>query len=45
MKLVRDRVVGALKLWKNIADPEADSYIAHKIPSSGKTAYFMTYAI
>lgn len=34
MKPVRDSVAGALKLWKNIADPEADSYIAHKIPSS-----------
>ena len=34
MKLVRDSVAGALKLWKNIADREADSYIGHKIPSS-----------
>ena len=34
MKPVRDSVAGALKLWKNIADPEVDSYIAHKIPSS-----------
>ena len=34
MKLVRDSVAGALNLWKNIADPEADSYIEHKIPSS-----------
>ena len=34
MKPVRDSVAGALKLWKNIVDPEGDSYIAHKIPSS-----------
>ena len=33
MKLVRNSVAGSLKLWKNIVDLEADSYIAHKIPS------------
>ena len=34
MKSVRDSVAGALKLWKNIADPKVDSYITQKIPSS-----------
>jgi len=34
VKPVRDSVAEALQLWKNIADPEADSYIAHKNPSS-----------
>ena len=34
MKRVRDSVAGALNLWKNITGPEADSYIAHQIPSS-----------
>lgn len=34
VKRVRDSVAEALQLWKNIADPEAESCIAHKNPSS-----------